>query len=221
MRSQLRRLARAIRAEPLRSIVIVVVLVDVALLLVHPLYSASASGLRGDLRLRLDKDRGFAELFGALQLVVAAILLVERWVRRRSWVALGWAIALVALVLDDLFEGHEEFGRQFDLFDAALGAVDAKRAREVVAMAVLGIVLLAVVAITHHASGRPERAWSLTMAGAASLLLTAAVGLDVVHDEASAGTWLSGLLTIAEDGGELLAMTALSVTALAWARSTT
>jgi ketosteroid isomerase-like protein len=207
---------QAIRAEPVRSVVVLIVLVDIALIAAHPFYSAAEQGLRGDLRLRLDKDRGFAELFGALQLVAAAVLLLRTSVCSRIWVAAGWAVALLVIAADDVFEGHEEFGRRFALFDGSLGAVRAKQAREVVAMAVIGLILMVVVGLAHRSSSRVARAWSWSMAAAAIPLVLAGVGLDFVHGQVAYGTWLSGMLTIAEDGGELVAMSSLFVVAVAW-----
>jgi hypothetical protein len=195
-----------------------IVAIDLLLIALHPTYQAGRDGWRGDVRFRLDKDRGYAEFFGALQLVTASTLLLHSWSRRRTApVMFAWSLSFVALVVDDLFSLHERGGERLRSSLEDLAGSNAQQAGELVVFACIGAAIAASVALTHRRSDRSARLWSWRLGIGLVLLMGAGLGLDVVHSLAEDGSAVAGALTIAEDGGEMIAMTLILVTAIcAW-----
>ncbi len=204
-------------SRPLFVIILAVLVVDLVLVGAHVTYSSAATDIRGDLRIRLDKDQGFGELFAAGKLVVASLLLIHTWWRRHASAALAWSVSLLLIVVDDLGRLHEDLAKDLPL----LGSVGAgsQQIGEIVAFAILGLIVFALVSVGHRRDDHGSRAWSWSMASALALLVVAGMGLDLVHGLSTPGTNIEKALTIAEDGGELLAITLLLATAAAWHRS--
>ncbi|MFE7629045.1 hypothetical protein [Kocuria sp. NPDC057446] len=166
-------------------------------------------------------DGSLLELWGLLQLSVAAVLLVLLARRAPGRRVLGmWGAVLLAMVLDDLFRLHERAGARLRLerWTTELSAAGGQELGGLVFWAVAGAVLGAALIGAHAASVAPARRASLLLlattaplgAVAVAYVLLSAFGGGLVHG-------LPGLVLVdVRVTVKLLTMTACLVLALRW-----
>ena len=169
-------------------------------------------------------DGSLVELWGLLQLSVAAVLLMllaRRAPGRR--VLAVWGAVLLVMVVDDLFRLHERAGALLALerWASALSAAGGQELGGLLFWAVVGAVLGAALVRTYTTSAAPARR-------AALLLLTAtapfgAVAVGYVLLSAFGGGLVDGLsgfvLVDVRVTAKLLTMTACLVLALRWTQA--
>lgn len=137
-----------------------------------------------------DRDRGFAETLGYLQLVVAAGALIYTALHLpRARVHYAIAAAFLVVIADDSLELHENWGGalagRFG-FESGLG-LRGQDFGELLAWGLMGIPVLLALAITWIFTGQRARrqAWVI-VAGLVALVFFAAI-LDMLHP--ASGLW--------------------------------
>lgn len=158
-----------------------------------------------------DLDGSFIEIFGHAQLIAAAVGLVFVAVRRRSAVLGVWAAVLVALVADDFLQLHETIGA---VLVRALGLPDvliltSQDVGELLVWATAAVVLGALLLIAYARADAESRGDARRLLGLVAVLAVFAVGLDQVQGLIAERLplVLQVVATLAETGGELVAMT--------------
>jgi len=155
-------------------------------------------------------DGGYPESYGYGKQVLVALLLLATHAATRQAVYRMLALLFAVCVLDDSLALHEAFGS----FMAAHAGIPV-RVGELVGWGLIGLApVLAVLAGYRRSDARSRADAEAVLAGFA-ILLFFAVGMDVVHGVI--GRFVSGfqtVLTIAEDGGELFALTLICALAL-------
>jgi hypothetical protein len=155
-------------------------------------------------------DGGYPEIYGYAKQVLIALLLLATHATTRQAVYRMLALLFAVCVLDDSLALHEAFGAYL----AAHAGIPA-RVGELVGWGVIGLApVLAVLAGYRRSDARSRADAEAVLAGFA-ILLFFAVGMDVVHGVI--GRFVSGfqtVLTIAEDGGELFALTLICALSL-------
>lgn len=183
---------------------------DVLMMLLHAIYlltttTPPAGRLSHDL-LAIDQDRGLAEWYGYVKLSVVVVGLLIWAVRHRSRAMLAWAAAFGYVLLDDAMLVHEALGSSLASavsFPSVLGLREQDLGELLVWLAA-GLVLGTAVLVAHRRSQGAERRTSLALGVLFGLLIFCGLVLDMVHQALGGNRWLNALLTLAEDGGELL-----------------
>lgn len=163
------------------------------------------------------RDRSLPEFFNYLQAGLTAAFLFLAWRRSRAVALLAWAAIFAFILLDDSLEYHEVVGawlaRTFALSGVeGLRAVDSG---ELLAWAIAGAVLLPLVAVAALRSDGVERGFALLIGLAFAALAFSGIVMDMVHVLLG-----SRVVTILEDGGEMLSIAAACVLSFAWYRGT-
>lgn len=135
-----------------------------------------------DVRWDVDRDRSFMEIAGYVLLGTAAALLLRRGMQGVP-VYLGWSVALLVTMLDDALELHERGGEW--LVDS-VGLPDPPGLRtqdvgELLVWAGIGVLVLSLLLLTHRRSAEVGRQDSWRLAGLVVLLMSFAVGVDMLH----------------------------------------
>lgn len=207
--------------------------VDALLLTPHRLHSVVARlGPEGVWPLPLDAAPGWAgtgdgspvEIWGQLQLVVAAVLLVQLALRAPGRRVLAiWGLALVLMAADDHFRIHERAGRILGLERAgsALDHIEAQEVGGLLYWTVVGVVLGAGLLGTYPTSTPAARRAALLLSGAVLPLAVVAVAYVVLSAFGSGFlTGLSGVVVVdVRVTVKLLTTTAFVVLALRWRES--
>jgi hypothetical protein len=189
-----------------QKVFLLLISVNVFFIFLH-VYSLFLTDLNEEtLRLRLDMDFGYAEIFQYFQFIATALLLIAFFVRQRKGVYLIWALFFFVLFLDDAFAFHESFGAnlvQTFKIKEAFGL----RAQDFGELAVAGMLGATFVLPFIHSlffGDRKAKEVTLHLLILVGVLVFFGVGLDMLHSflKNMAG---SGVLTIIEDAGELLA----------------
>ncbi|SDD54601.1 hypothetical protein [Auraticoccus monumenti] len=160
-----------------------------------------------------DLDRSFAEGFGYLKLLVAAVVLlvVVTRVRVARSFLVAVAATLLVMVLDDALQLHEAFGRWFAArTDVAVPGLRGQDVGELVAWALMGLPLGAAL-VVGYLRGRPERRLAHLLLLCLALLLVFGLGVDLVHIAVRdhVHPYVVYVLTWLEAAGELLGMSAV------------
>jgi hypothetical protein len=197
-----------------RTIILLVILADLALIALHALTRlagrAGVHPVAHNSMLLLTTEAGYAELFNYLKLFVAACLV--GWiflVTRQAVYAALCAVFLVALG-EDVVQLHERVGGLAK--DAGLTPRRAPEAgaalAEMVHWSVIGLVLAAVLWASLAASRVQDRRIGLVLLVPLVALGFFAALVDAVHALLAPGAFpgLGTLLTLVEDGGELLSV---------------
>lgn len=199
------------RLDPSRDALLtlsVLLIVDAAFVLVHVLHDAG-KGSGGRLkheRYSLETDRGLAELFGYAKegLVVIALFFLYRRTRALGYAA--WSFAFLITLMDDSFQLHES-GGEYLVAHLNLPSVLGLRpldAGELIVWTVLGVLMLAALAVGHRRSATEVRSHSRRLFLLLAALLFFTVIMDMVHVLVT-GT-AHGVAAIIEDGGEQIVL---------------
>lgn len=159
--------------------------------------------------LRIDRDRAVSEWFEYGKLALAAALLIKPAVHGARLFR-PIAACLILLLLDNALSGHEALG--------TLLAPDMSAAGQVFVFAGAGLLLLAWTAANFRHSPADHQSLALAFWAGVALLAVFGVAADFVHEVFTRpyDGW-DGLLSLAEDGGELTTLSLL--TTLAWQSS--
>ncbi|MGH8026130.1 MAG: hypothetical protein ACREO0_05305 [Pseudoxanthomonas sp.] len=159
-------------------------------------------------------DGGYPETFGyGLELAACTLFVMSAWVRRKKqWYA--WAAILLVTFLDDAFELHETIG---GFFAAGFGLSPV--AGDLAGFASTGL-LSAVFWLAGARLLHSEEDWLpyLVFTAYFAVLIFFGVGVDAVHGMLGRNVSQT-LLTLIEDGGELVVTALISLSAFGmWLR---
>jgi len=192
-----------IRGGPSAGIVMMLVLIDVALITFH--LSMKYLGHPQEYVFDLGADRGYGEFMQYAKNAWAMLLLFVLLLRRRSAVYAAWAVVCAYFLVDDAFQLHEQAG--WAMADAVPGwGGAAVHIGELTLMALVGLVLVVVVAATHIRAAPPDRGVSIVLAGLFTVLIVVGVGFDAIHHLFFTDAVFDAPFTTVEDGGELLTL---------------
>lgn len=129
-----------------------------------------------------DHDGSHIEVWGHIQLLAAGVILLVLAVAQRMFVFGAWALLLFVVVVDDLFQLHEELG---EYLVGALSLQPAMGLRaedfgELVTWAVLGLLVLGPVVVGHWRADVWGRRQSWGFVGILILLAVFAIGVDML-----------------------------------------
>lgn len=184
---------RAVRTE--RLLLITLVAVDLLFVAAHLVF---------DGMWRLERDRGYSELFNYAKLLAIAVTMLLAWRASRQRAFAAWAATFTAMGLDDAFQLHEGVGLQiaawFDIPRAF--SLRGRDYGELAFWAMVAVPLLVVLVATYSPSGDGVRRISRVLAALSGALVFFAVGVDMVH--ITLGGAAASVAIVVEDGGELL-----------------
>jgi hypothetical protein len=196
-----------------RRLAIALLAFDAGFVLAHVAYVRGIEPFGGNSQWSLLVDRSYPEMFGYRKLAVAAVLLLVLAGRGPKLLYLTWSLIVLVILADDAARLHEEVGRwiasTLDLSDA-LG-LRGQDLGELLFWAIIGIVLLGLLAIAHvHITGQ-DRWRSAGLFGCLLLLGVFGVVIDMVHVLLANHDRAGRIAGTIEDGGELMVLTILVV----------
>ncbi|MCK0509824.1 hypothetical protein [Aromatoleum buckelii] len=172
-------------------------------------YGLEASPLRGNVKFSF-VDGGYPERYGYAQQVVAVLLLLATYSKRRQPVYLMLALLFAVSVLDDSMALHEAMGDYLSMNTGISAATG-----ELVGWSALGLLPMLAVLLGYLRSDPRSRRDAQVFFVAIVLLLFFAVGMDIVHSviHQQLGRFQT-VLTVVEDGGELVTFTLICALSL-------
>jgi hypothetical protein len=189
--------------SPVAGILTLLIAIDVVLIAFH--LSMSYVGRPGGPLFDLGADRSYSEFYQYVKDVWAILILAVLALRRRAGVYVAWGLVCAYFLLDDALQLHEHAGWAIrDMVPGKPGA--AVHLGELAFVAGIGLVLLAIVAVTHLRADRRDRAVSTVLLVLFSALIFFGIVVDAVHHLLFPGPQLRVLFTTIEDGGELVVL---------------
>ena len=171
-------------------------------------------GLYENVRLLLWRERGFAEMFQYLKWLWLGGLCVLLALTPGLRGYLAWALMFVVLLLDDVGGLHETGGRWMVAHtDSARpwGLLPAQDLGELAVWVVSAMVLLPLLALSYWRSRASVRATMRVLVMLMVLLVLCGGVADMAYILIGESVMLNSILTIVEDGGEMLAATLMLV----------
>lgn len=208
--------------EPIGRLLLVLFLItDTVLILFH--LTHTLIGSPWEKAFDLGVDRSFGELLIAIKLCwILVLCLLIAW-RRRSPVFVGLALVSLLVFAEDFLRLHERVGQALapDMREAfpflAEYGILALQAGELVWFAGISSVILIVFVAGYLKSERRDRRAALAIAAFFGVLAFFAIVVDTVHSFFHFGTTADLVLTMIEDGGEMVALSPAVALALALA----
>lgn len=192
----------------------VLIAIDIVFIGLHCIYRTT--DLITDYRFSIAQDRGYAEIFQYCKLAFLALSLGFLAIYRKSLSYLTWSILFLFTLLDDSLEIHEGLGQVIqNTFDFSfIPLLRTRDVGELIVYAGVGSILLGMLAFGY----RKERDSGIRRISVRLFLLLLAfafcgVVVDIVHfvfEALSAPQSILRLLTIVEDGGEMLIMSVIA-----------
>lgn len=190
-------------------ILISLLFLDLAFILLH-IVVATTDWLPSLPKLLISEDRGYAEKFQYLKLLIVVLGLGWLAVQRRSRIFFAWSMIFLYILLDDALTIHERGGGVLDR-TLQLPEVVGLRGQdlgELIIFATMGIISLVslVVAYKTDYSTQNRRA-SVYLLGLLLIFSVLAGIVDILHiavNSVAASLWLDVGFTVLEDGGELV-----------------
>jgi hypothetical protein len=157
--------------------------------------------------LSLGRDWGLPEMFGYLKWVVGIVLLGKTALRDGSRWPMALGVAFLIIVADDALMIHENLGGTVGRM--LPDAMNTTAISELVSFGLVGISLLAAIAVAFAAAGQRDRRKILTITGLIAALSFFAVVIDMAHESFTMGLVGYSIWVVVEDGGEMLLASAL------------
>jgi hypothetical protein len=189
--------------------------VDALLIALHVVHRLAPGTFFAGPAFDLTGDYGLAELFSYVKLLATVFLLVRVARRDHRTALLAWAAVFGYLLLDDLVRFHERTGEGVvsllhdDPDRYLVGGMRTQDLGEIAILAAVGIPLLTILAVNYvrgsAASRRTDRRFALLLV----VMTGFAVVVDLIADVFTASV-LRFVLTLIEDGGELVMITLIT-----------
>jgi hypothetical protein len=197
-----------LRRPPWRTLFLLLLIVDLGFIAIQVATDITDYGFNGSHRLALETEGGIAQAYGWLQAVAGSAALFLVWLHLRRPSPGFWAAALAYLAVDDAVGLHEKLGsalaRGLDVGE--VGGLRAQDIGEVLSYVIVVSVAVVLLVLAERATpNRPSRL-SLLMFPLAGLFAFFAGVLDTLD-----------VFIALEDGGELIMLTLLALTAAMWA----
>lgn len=191
------------------KLLLLLLLADVAFIILHILYRYT--DLLPDSLYSLSRDRGYAEFFQYTKELWIALLLLVVGIQQRRGLLVSFSLLFVYFLIDDSFELHEGMGNflaEFFNFQPAFGlrAVDFG---ELLVSALFGLLFLGSITLFYFLSDRPVRKIAHHLIGLILLIAAFGILLDML-EVMTANPATSRLLTIVEEGGEMVVMSVIT-----------
>jgi hypothetical protein len=182
---------------------------DIGFIICHLIYVYS--GLSSNYAFSLEQDRGYSEIFQYIKEYWVVLLLGFIAWRKRSLSYLIWSLLFLYLLFDDYFMIHEKMGW---IISDRLGFTPALNLRakdfgEVAMSAFVGLIFLILLATSYYFGDRLSREVSKYMLIMLGAFAFCGIIVDMVHIAVKIPS-LYELLTILEDGGELVVMSIIA-----------
>lgn len=202
-----------------KTVLIILLLIDACFVFGHVIHAVidkvfpSYQGLLLSDNLRLDKEGAFPEIFQYMKETAILLMTALMYWRRKNFIYLAWSFFFLFLLLDDSLQFHEILGRTISnlLNITFIGPIRGQDIGELIAIAIFGIFLLGVIFWGYFNSPKPLRAFSHFMFILLGLLISAGVFTDAVHNMLGTSPIGYGILTLVEDGGEMVVMSLMLV----------
>jgi hypothetical protein len=202
-------LFRAYRASPAaRAMIVGVALINVTFVLLH-IYSTTGFGEEWTRNYRVDIDRSFAEIFNYVQVVGCGLLLYRCHVKSGDLVYLAWALVFTFVVLDDSLMIHERVGKLLNtrLSLPALPGLRSHDTGELIVWAAASALLVPALVLGFRNSRQDAVEFGKVLTLIFALLVFFAVVVDMLHMAAvPRSPSATAILTVVEDGGEMLSV---------------
>lgn len=195
--------ALGLRNPPASGLFVMLLSVDVILTVLY--ISALAIGRPGGFVFDLGADRSYGEFFQYAKDLWAMILLAVLLWRRRAAIYGAWFLVVAYFFADDAFVLHERAG--WALRAVVPGSPRwADHAGELVLVGVVGLILAALVCVTHIRAPREDRAVSAILVALFALLVFFGIVVDTLPQLLFPGSPALLPLTALEDSGEMVTL---------------
>lgn len=161
--------------------------------------------------LNIEKDHGYAESFQYLKYFWAGILCVLLTVKTKAWQFLAWAFLFGYLLADDSLAIHEQVGGAVALhlnFIPPWG-LRTQDVGELISAFGTAMVLCLPLALAYFRGSPLFKLVSIHLAQLVVMLACFGVLVDMLHMTVQSGWRLKFVLALVEDGGEMIAASAL------------
>lgn len=190
-------------------VLILLLATDAVLILMH--IAQKTVGIPPTATYDLGVDRSYAGMLLLMKWGWIGVLCAVAWRSSRAPLMLSVAIVCAVLLVEDGLSIHERVGVALEptvqaLFRSSLDHLVALQVGELVWYAVIVMIVVTVVAIGWARSDRSARADTGVLAVFFLAFAFCAVVLDSIHSLFPHGTAIDTVLTILEDGGELVSM---------------
>jgi hypothetical protein len=204
---------RAVRDNltPASTLLLLLVCADLAFIVLH-LVNVETGWMRGA-KISLEAEGGMPETYQYVkEFWMAACMAITFWHTRTRLYA-AWSAVFAFLLLDDAGQIHERVGawlaREYAL--PAIFGLRANDSGELIVAASAGLTMLTMVAFTSWRRGEQSERVSRDVLSLICLLAVVGVLVDMLHVVSHlSGSLLSQVLLVAEDGGEMVVMSALT-----------
>jgi hypothetical protein len=193
-----------------RTLLLLLLAADLAFIFLHVLY-IETSLLQGR-PFSLEADNGLPEAFQYVKQFWVALCMAAMFRRVREMVYIGWMLVFTFLLLDDAFQFHERIGEWLGQ-RYALPVVFGLRPDdigELLFAAIVGGAAAVLIGFGFWRGDADARIISRDMVILVVVLAALGVGLDLLHVITYfKAPLLAQFLLIVEDGGEMLAVSAM------------
>lgn len=162
------------------------------------------------LALRLDMDGGYPETYNYAKFIIVGLFCIYFALKRRMGIYVIWALFFFLLFADDAFTFHEKFGGQLVAYFDLPGFLTL-RPQDIGALSVIGVsgMVVAIPVVYTLFRGEDEaKRITIQFIVLTGILLFFGIFVDLLHSALRELPY-SGMLTVVEDLGEMLAASLL------------
>lgn len=158
--------------------------------------------------IQVSTDRSYPEFYQYTKEFWIVYLLFAIYIKTREVGYLGWASLFFYMLLDDSIEIHERLGEVFAKhFDFnRLSGLRPQDFGELITTALFASVLFTIIGIFYRYGSNTFKKVSIEILTLVIMIVFFGIFIDMVHITIQLGKAVDFLLSIIEDGGEMIAM---------------
>jgi hypothetical protein len=185
-------------------------LADLVFIILH--MGHSLTPYFANLQFNIEVDKGYAERYQYLKYLGIIFIFAGLCIKRRTLVFVPWALLFGYFLLDDGWQMHERLGAWIGeeiSFTPPFGLRKVDMGELVVAITA-GLILLPSFLLAYHFTSSSVKKIFHDLLILLALLLSFAIGVDMVHAAFTGSPRMELILGVIEDGGELIAVSLLA-----------
>ncbi len=160
----------------------------------------------------LTEDLSLPEYFQYLKLICTLFLLFYLFLRKKDVGYIAWFLFFALLLGDDAFQLHERYGAMlvYHLNLQPLFGLRAVDFGEMLYASLAGFIVIPFMAVSYYKGSWEFRKISVDITLLVGILLFFGIVVDAIHSMLSEVVYISGILALIEDGGEMVAVSIIT-----------
>ncbi len=159
-------------------------------------------------KFHVDLDGGYPEIFQYLKYLIIVFIIIYIMFKKKATSYLSWFFVFVLLLLDDMLQFHEMFGKWISekLNYSPMFGFGIQDLGELTYITVFGSIVLIFLFIEYRSGSKKYKKRCIDLGLLFALFLFFGIAIDMLNQFVSYNRYIDLFMTLLEDGGEMITL---------------